>query len=872
MSKSRPRTEADTLAIAKDWIRNAADERAVQAGARFDPERGIFVCDWMETYPRLYEGERAGEVFELMPFQREYLMLMFGWVVWSEEWGCWVRRFRHAAFWASKKNGKALALDTDVPTPNGFRRFGDLEIGDELFDETGEVCHVTGLTEIWHDRPCYEVVFSDGLRVIADQEHLWSVESFKNQYRKSILTTKQIADTVAVVNGRGETWAANHRIPIAASLQMTDAKQPIPPYTLGAWLGDGDSDTARITNADEEVLRSIESEGVGVGPPRGKRGKAMRYLLGSTGWKGRKNSLQAKLRSLGVLNKKHIPDAYLFGSERQRMELLKGLMDTDGTVTAQGQCVFTSTSPYLAGDVFSLVASLGYKPLKSMKIAKCQNGAKALCYNIQFWATADRPCFTIKRKLARLRPPKASRTRSMTRHIVSVNPVPSVPVRCISVDSPSQLFLITRGMIPTHNSPLAAAVNLYLLTADGEFGQKVYQAAANGQQAKIPQMHAVLMVRQSPELFEECKINGSTLQITHLPSNSYLTILSGDDKRGAKANEGLNGSVCFDEMHVVNREIYERVSRAGISRKEPLLLSYSTAGDDPSSIGYERAQYGRQVNSGERDDIHFLHVEYTIPDQVTESEIAADPEKYGRMANPAWGVLVKKTEFLSDWETSKGNQREMARCLQYRFNKWVGSTNRWLDVRGWERGKENYTLDDLRGRDCYAAIDLSRTRDLSSVVFTFPEDDEHVRLWPMFWMPETTAKERNHIFPFLSWAQAGYISLTPGDVVDYSRIKADVRKVVTDYDLRLIKWFFDPHYAEELTQQLADGESIGTSAVQGIGGERIQFPQTLMSFTGPSKEFERRVSAGCHAPGHTASGRSGAAARAWPGSRSRRPG
>lgn len=386
-------------------------------------------------------------------------------------------------------------------------------------------------------------------------------------------------------------------------------------------------------------------------------------------------------------------------------------------------------------------------------------------------------------------------------------------------------------------SPNCAAHNLHLLCGDGEQGQKVYQAAMNGQQAMIPQKHSINMVRQSPMLSEDCKINNTTMQITHVESNSSLTILAGDDERGAKAKEGLNGSVSYDEMHVVTRAVEERTSRAGISRREPINASFSTAGDDPSSVGYERCAYGRQVNAGERADLRFLHVEFSAPERATVAEIEENLEAYGRAANPAWGTIVKPSEFREDWERSKGKPREVARFKQYRLDMWVGSTNQWLDSAGWDRGAEDFTLANLKGQSCDAGLDLSRTRDLTSCVFSFPEESEGVRLWPMFWMPEETAKERDAIFPFLSWAAAGFIKLTPGNVVDYAIVEADIRAAVSDNGLSVGKLFFDQHYAEELTQRLCDGDA-------GIGAERVAFPQTLMSFTGPSKEFERRVSAG----------------------------
>jgi phage terminase large subunit-like protein len=386
-------------------------------------------------------------------------------------------------------------------------------------------------------------------------------------------------------------------------------------------------------------------------------------------------------------------------------------------------------------------------------------------------------------------------------------------------------------------SPLCAAVNLYLLCGDGEPGQKVYQAAKNGDQAKIAQQHAFNMVKQSPALAADCKLHGSTLQITHLPTNSVLLVLTGDDSRGAKAKEGLNGSVSFDEMHVVDREMFERVSRAGISRKEPLILSFSTAGDDPSSVGFERCQYGRQVNTGGRDDPSFLHVEYSAPEEIPEGEIDARLEEFGRAANPAWGAIVKPSEFRADWQRSKGSPREAARFLQYRGNRWVGSTNRWLDVSGWAKGKRDIRREQLRGRECYLGLDLSRTRDMTGAPLLFPwpeEGPEAVLVWPLFWLPTERAKALDHLFPFRSWAAAGDLRLTAGEVVDYAAVESDIVSEVTGLELRVQGLFFDQHYAEELSQRLSEA----------LGCVRVAVPQSLMTLSPLCKEFERRVSVG----------------------------
>lgn len=394
-------------------------------------------------------------------------------------------------------------------------------------------------------------------------------------------------------------------------------------------------------------------------------------------------------------------------------------------------------------------------------------------------------------------------------------------------------------------SPFLAAMELYTLAADGERGQKVYTAAKDGDQARISQTHAVMMVKSAPGWEQEYKVYENTLEIRHLPTDSVMKILTSGSERNKQSKEGLNGSVFIDECHVVDRTLYKRISRAGISRAEPLDVSVSTAGDDPTSYGKERFDYGRQVAAGDRDDLEFLHVEYCAPDHVSEDEFARDPERFGKLANPAWGEIVDPDEFRGDFDRSRGDPRSFAEFLLYRGNVWGGVADRWLDPLGWAAGEQTYTLDDLAGRECYAALDLSRVRDMTAFVLVFPweeEGPEAVRVWPVFWMAEDEAKKWDHLFPFRSWAAQGHLRLCPGKVIDYAFVKRDVRAACAGVTVR--EFYYDPKYAEEITQQLCDGEvhpATGESIAPGIGCERTEFPQTLPWFTAATDEFERRV-------------------------------
>jgi deoxycytidine triphosphate deaminase len=355
----------------------------------------------------------------------------------------------------ARLEGKALAIDTPIPTPTGWRSMGDLEPGDLVFDESGAPTTVIAATEVMVGRPCREVLFSDGAYLIADADHLWAtVDKNGRRYgraRVGFRTTDEIARTLQV----GEEW--NHHVPLAGPAQYpTRIDLPIEPYTLGAWLGDGTTTKAEITCVDEEILEQISGDGFSVRPT----GYAPHlYRIGGvghtrsqlTGRYERNGSLSSRLRDEGLLAGKYVPARYLEASVEQRTALLQGLMDTDGYVDdVAGRCEFTSTNEDLADSVVELAASLGFRPVKSMGRATLRGIDHGPKFRVKF--TPDRPVFRVARKLARQRGAAASFHRF--RAIISVREVGSVPVRCIQVASPRGMFLASRSFIPTHNSSL----------------------------------------------------------------------------------------------------------------------------------------------------------------------------------------------------------------------------------------------------------------------------------------------------------------------------------------------------------------------------------------------------------------------------------
>lgn len=382
-------------------------------------------------------------------------------------------------------SGKALALDTPLPTPTGWTTMGDVAVGDWLLDEEGNPCQVSFATGIQLNRTCYEVVFSDHSSIIADAEHLWlshgqkSRNSDQQQIQKArrlkgkgyfrekrrvnfpkLVTTEQMKDTLFITYNN--TVKRNHVIPCTKPLCLPDADLPIAPYVLGAWLGDGATAAGNITTADNEVLEAIRSEGYFVaGAYKGSEsGKAAVYRIGED----RNRVLFARtLRLEGLRGNKHIPLAYLRASYSQRLALLQGLMDTDGTIArGSNSCVFSSTKECLAQGVAELVVSMGWTAYRRSRPAKLYGVQHGTAYEVRFRPTVN--VFRLPRKGNGFNFNSKQISRHVNRRVAAINPVPSVPVKCIQVDSPSHLYLAGRDMIPTHNTNSSAVILEELLS------------------------------------------------------------------------------------------------------------------------------------------------------------------------------------------------------------------------------------------------------------------------------------------------------------------------------------------------------------------------------------------------------------------------
>lgn len=396
-------------------------------------------------------------------------------------------------------------------------------------------------------------------------------------------------------------------------------------------------------------------------------------------------------------------------------------------------------------------------------------------------------------------------------------------------------------------SPTLAAWALYKTAGDGEPGNHVNLTAKDGSQAReIAGTHLVEMVRQSEELRAECTINLTKMQVTHEPSRSNCRPLSSSNARTQKSKEGLNGDTFTDETHVVDRAFMDRITRAGISRKEPLAAEFSTAGDDPDSYGKEQFDRCEKILSGEIEDEQTFAAIYAAPQNLTDAQLAADPLKYGRMANPAMGHTVDPAEFLADYNTSKQAPGTLATFKMYRLNIWQNAASPWLPMDRYDAGEQSFTHESMQGRECWSALDLSAVSDFSSLSLVFPEAEEsHRYLW-WFWLPEETARAVQHKMPIRQWEADPRcrLILTPGSRIHYGAIRSTFRQLAKEYQINELS--YDDWNAEQTSQEISEGvtDHSGRVIEPATGIPRVNFSQALKAMNEPTKRFEGAVKSG----------------------------
>ena len=380
-------------------------------------------------------------------------------------------------------------------------------------------------------------------------------------------------------------------------------------------------------------------------------------------------------------------------------------------------------------------------------------------------------------------------------------------------------------MLPRKNgkTELAAAMALYGLLADGEIGAEVYSAAADRDQAALVFNVAAQMLRNDPALESECYIVDSQKRIVQESTGGVYRAISAE----AYSKHGFNASwVIYDELHAApNRDLYDVLSTSMGARTQPLLLVISTAGYDRDSILGELYRHALRVRETPSIDPTFLPLIYEAP---TEADWTS--ERVWKKANPALGDFRSLEDMRILCQRAQEIPAQENNFRRLYLNQWTEQSARWVPMAAWDACKAQDASPPARGRRCYLGLDLASTRDLTALVGVFP-DDRGFDVRAQFFIPELNIRERvnRDRVPYDLWQREDWVTVTPGNVVDYERVRAAVLEWAALYDVREIA--YDPWNATDLVQRLQDQDGLAC----------VPMRQGFASLSAPTKALEAAI-------------------------------
>lgn len=387
-------------------------------------------------------------------------------------------------------------------------------------------------------------------------------------------------------------------------------------------------------------------------------------------------------------------------------------------------------------------------------------------------------------------------------------------------------FRTSFNMVARKNgkSTISAGVGLYGLVADQEPGAEIYTAAVKRDQAKIIFGEACRMAKASEELLEVLEVLTNNINFKQV--NSKFEPLSSD----TKSLDGLNTHIgLIDELHAhPNRKVYDLVFDSTASRSQPLMFIVSTAGEETKgNICYEIYEYAQSVLDGVIDDDTF----FCFIAQIDKEDDWRD-ESVWIKANPSLGKACKIEYLRARIKTAKESPSARANFLRKHMNIFVEGHTKWMDMDKWNKVLVHpQKIPDITTANCYIGADLSTVGDLCSLGFVFPFDNYYAIKSHSF-MPEELVEEKSRLYdvPLEIWAQEGYLSLTPGYIVDYNYIIEYIEYCVNKLCWNVVEICYDKWNANQFARDL-----------EAEGFTMVDVPQNVKRLSEPTKGIENLV-------------------------------
>lgn len=369
-------------------------------------------------------------------------------------------------------------------------------------------------------------------------------------------------------------------------------------------------------------------------------------------------------------------------------------------------------------------------------------------------------------------------------------------------------------------SSLLALLCNYMLYFDGEQGAEIYTAATKKEQSRLVFDEAVNMIRKCPsswKIRKELKIYGTS--VSYLARASKMMPLSAD----SHTMDGLNPSfVTIDELHAhKTRGVFDVLNTAQGSRRQPLLVSITTAGWDRNSVCWQQHEYAERVLQGVFDDDQM----FAYIAGCDKGDDYADPATWEK-ANPNYGISVKPEYLKAQCGRAQKMPSELNSFLRLHLNVWTEQADRWIDMDTWDSCGAEYTGDELAGRPCFGALDMSSTQDISAFSLAFPPRDETepYKFLHWFWVPQENIRmraEKDRV-DYAVWVRQGFIEATEGNVVDYNVVQSRILQICEKFQVKEIA--FDRWNVTQMVTNLL-----------GEGLNMVQFGQGYVSMSAPTK-------------------------------------
>lgn len=380
-------------------------------------------------------------------------------------------------------------------------------------------------------------------------------------------------------------------------------------------------------------------------------------------------------------------------------------------------------------------------------------------------------------------------------------------------------------------SLMASGIALYGLFGDQEPGAEVYSAAVDKDQAEITFGDAKRMVLASPELMAVASVYKYAI-VFNLTGSSYKPL-----SKESRNKDGLNiHMVVRDELHQwSDRDFLEKLDTASAARTQPITATFTTAGDDLESLWGEEHEYALSIARGDvvRDD--YLPVIY----RVELDQDWRDPAVW-RLANPNWGVSVSPDYIREQYEEACRKPAMIPGFQRYHLNRLAARASQWMNMEAWDACPDLPGEDELAEAPCWIGVDLSSKIDTTAVVRVHRLPGGRFAVVPRIYVPEAglEERERRERVPYRAWVQAGAVRATPGNVVDYTVLQADIMADAAEFKVQEV--CYDPFNAGQFEQDL-QREGVTTVEVQ----------QTMRNLNAPTKELlnlvlERRLLHGRH--------------------------